>query len=186
MSSRSGLVESIATGASISSSMRRMYFTAVAGRSAHERAPRVLSCQPSKVSVDRAHQRLVRRRRRDVVEYRAVAAVAGAHLELRHAVEHVELGERDPLDAADLDRLAHQHGVEPAAAPAAAGHGAELTAALAEPAAGLVVELGGERPAAHARRIGLGDAEHIADGPRPDARAGAAWPASVLDEVTKG
>ena len=50
VSSRSGLVETIATGASISSSMRRMYFTAVAGRSAQLRAPWVLSFQPGIVS----------------------------------------------------------------------------------------------------------------------------------------
>jgi len=50
VSSRSGLVESRATGASISSSSRRMYLTAVAGSSAQERAPWVLSCQPSSVS----------------------------------------------------------------------------------------------------------------------------------------
>src|SRR5689334_13654733 len=50
VSSRSGLVESIDTGAWISSSMRRMYLIAVAGRSAQERAPRVLSPQPSSVS----------------------------------------------------------------------------------------------------------------------------------------
>ena len=46
---RSGLVDSSATGAPISSSMRRMYLTAVAGRSAQERAPWVLSDQPSRV-----------------------------------------------------------------------------------------------------------------------------------------
>jgi hypothetical protein len=50
VSSRSGLVESIATGAPISSSTRRMYLTAAAGRSAHERAPRVDSRQPGMVS----------------------------------------------------------------------------------------------------------------------------------------
>ena len=58
-----------------------------------------------------------------------------------------------PLDAADLHRLAHQHRVEPAAAPGAAGHGAELAAALAEDAADLVVELGGEGPAARPRVV---------------------------------
>jgi hypothetical protein len=50
VSSRSGLVDSIATGASISSSSRRMYLIAVAGSCAQERAPRVLSCQPSATS----------------------------------------------------------------------------------------------------------------------------------------
>jgi hypothetical protein len=47
VSSRSGLVESRVTGASVSSSMRRTYLTAWAGRSAQERAPRVEACQPS-------------------------------------------------------------------------------------------------------------------------------------------
>ena len=50
VSSRSGLVESMATGASISSSIRRMYLIAVAGRSIQLRAPRVDSGQPSIVS----------------------------------------------------------------------------------------------------------------------------------------
>ena len=47
VSSRSGLVESSATGASISSSTRRMYFTASAGSPAQLRAPRVLADQPA-------------------------------------------------------------------------------------------------------------------------------------------
>ena len=50
VSSRSGLVESSATGTPISSSTRRMYLIAVAGKSAQERAPWVLSLQPSRVS----------------------------------------------------------------------------------------------------------------------------------------
>ncbi len=50
VSSRSGLVERRATGASINSSMRRIYLIEVAGRSAQLRAPRVDSAQPSKLS----------------------------------------------------------------------------------------------------------------------------------------
>ena len=49
-SSRSGLVDSMATGAPISSSMRRTYLMVVAGKWAHDRAPRVLSDHPSMVS----------------------------------------------------------------------------------------------------------------------------------------
>ena len=41
MSSRSGLVETIAAGQPINSSIRRIYLIACAGRSAHERAPAV-------------------------------------------------------------------------------------------------------------------------------------------------
>jgi len=52
VSSRSGLVDNSPTGASISSSMRRMYLTAVAGRSAQLRAPWVLSVQPSQLSAE--------------------------------------------------------------------------------------------------------------------------------------
>lgn len=50
VSSRSGLVDRSATGTEINSSMRRMYLTAVAGRSAQLRPPWVLSRQPSMVS----------------------------------------------------------------------------------------------------------------------------------------
>src|SRR5258705_4029946 len=50
VSSRSGLVESSATGAPISSSTRRIYLIAVAGSSAHERAPRVDPLHPSRLS----------------------------------------------------------------------------------------------------------------------------------------
>jgi hypothetical protein len=47
VSSRSGLVDTSATGVSISSCTRWIYLIACAGRSAHERAPAVVSLQPS-------------------------------------------------------------------------------------------------------------------------------------------
>ncbi len=50
VSSRSGEVESMATGQSISSSTRRTYLIASAGNSPHVRAPTVLSDQPFMVS----------------------------------------------------------------------------------------------------------------------------------------
>ena len=50
VSSRSGLVESMATGQPTSSSIRRTYFIACAGKSAQERARAVGSCQPGIVS----------------------------------------------------------------------------------------------------------------------------------------
>ena len=50
VSSRSGLVESNATGHSTSSSIRLTYLIACAGRSAQDRAPAVLSFHPSTVS----------------------------------------------------------------------------------------------------------------------------------------
>ena len=145
VSSRSGLVESMATGQPISSSMRRTYLIACAGSSAHERAPAVVSDQPSMRLVDRRHPGLERGRRRQVVEALAVELVADADLQLLEAVEHVELGQRDAVDAARRAGLAHQRRVEPAAAALAPGDGAELVAALAEALADRVVELGRER-----------------------------------------
>src|SRR5262249_13112856 len=50
VSSRSGLVDSSATGQPISSSVRRTYLMAWAGSSAHDRARAVPSCQASAVS----------------------------------------------------------------------------------------------------------------------------------------
>ena len=151
--------------------MRRTYLIACAGRSAQLRAPARRLRPAFQRLVDRLHARLRVAARRQVVDALAVEPVADADLELVEAVEHVELGQRDAVDAADLDGLAHQHGVEPAAAPLAPRDGAELVPALAEPLADLVVELGRERPGADARRVGLGDAEHVADGARAHARA---------------
>src|SRR6185312_5095952 len=110
--------------------------------------------------VDRLDLGLQRSAGGQVVVCLPPALVAGADLDLVEPVEHVELGQRDAVNPADAAGLAHQHRVEPAAAPRPAGDGAELAAALAEPLTGFVVELGRERTAADACRIGLGDAEH--------------------------
>jgi hypothetical protein len=60
-------------------------------------------------------------------------AVAGADLERLEPVEHVELGQRDAVHARGLDAgLPHQCGVEPAAAALAARGGAEFMAPLAQ------------------------------------------------------
>ena len=69
----------------------------------------------------------------------------------------------------------------------AARHRAEFAAAFADGAAGLVVQFGRERAFADAGRIGLGDAQHIADRLGPEAGARwRRWTATVFDEVTKG
>src|SRR5215469_18568550 len=90
-------------------------------------------------------------------------AVAYADLQFGQAVEHVDFGEHEALDAAHLHRLAHEGGVEPSAAAAAAGDGAELMAAVAKHGARFVGEFGGERPRADAGAVGLGDPEDEAD-----------------------
>src|SRR5690606_29776948 len=56
----------------------------------------------------------------------AVEFVADADLDDLFAVEHVELGQGDAVDAVQLHSLTHHDGVEPAAAAPAAGVGAEF------------------------------------------------------------
>ena len=172
VSSRSGLVDRSATGHSISSSIWRTYFTAWAGRSAHERAPAVEFLPALEYGIDRLDAPLRVLPRRQPPDRLAVEPVAGAHIDLFQPVEHVELGEGDAIDARRLDRLAHHDGIEPAAAALSAGDSAELAPALADHLADGVRLLGRERPRADAGGIGLGDAEHIAERPRPDAGPG--------------
>src|SRR6516225_6422456 len=71
--------------------------------------------------VDRPRGRLGRHAGGEIRYLLAFDTVANADLELRKAVQHVELCERDAIDSTELDRLAHHGGVEPAAAPLAAG-----------------------------------------------------------------
>src|SRR5205085_3235663 len=99
-------------------------------------------------------------------------AVAGADLDAVEAREDVEEGEGDGGDAAEVDGVFDGDGVEPAAAAGAAGGGAVLVAALADVVADVVGLLGRERPAAHARAVGLHDADEVADGLRRHAGAG--------------
>ena len=108
-------------------------------------------------------------------------AVTGTDADRVEPVEHVDLGQRDAGHAADRRRLAHQHRVEPAAAPLAAGDGAEFVAALAQSLPGgplwsIWVELGRERAAADPRGIGLDDAQHEPGRAGPHAAAAAGGP----------
>ncbi|MBA7633276.1 hypothetical protein ES703_40838 [subsurface metagenome] len=107
-----------------------------------------------------------------MVDFLAVQPIAGADLNAVEAVENVELGQRQPSDAAGADGLPHQNRIEPAASARPAGIGAELPAPLADLAADLVVLLGRERTLADPGRVGLADAKHIADRARAHTGAG--------------
>src|SRR5712671_5254539 len=89
--------------------------------------------------VDRLNSGLGALAGRQMVDFLAVQHVAGADLDRVEPVQNIEFCQRQASDAAGADGLAHQHGVEPAAAPLAPGIGAELAAALADLAANLVV-----------------------------------------------
>ena len=66
-----------------------------------------------------------------------------------------------PGETVDLMRAPQRDGIEPAAAPFAAGGGAELLAARTELLTDVVEQLGRKRPGTDARGVGLGDAQHI-------------------------
>ncbi len=107
-----------------------------------------------------------------------VELVADADLDLVERVEHVELGQRDAVEAVDLGGVARGEGVEPAAAAGPSGRDAVLAPALADELADLVLaldHLGGEGAFADARGVGADDAEHAGDALRretqPDAGA---------------
>ena len=161
VSSRFGEVDSIVTGASINSSSRFTYLIACAGK--YRPGPRALgrSLPALQHLVNRLDPRLRTLRSRQIVDLMPIQPVADADFHFVEPVEHVQLRQRDAVDAAHLHRLAHQAGVEPAAAAWPAGHCAELMAALAEKPADLIDLLGGEGPLTHAGGIGLGDAEHM-------------------------
>src|SRR5207302_8574645 len=74
-------------------------------------------------------------------------------------------------DAVQLEGALERGGVEPAGTARPASRRAELLAALAQQLADAVGELGGERAAADARGVGLGDAEHVMQVMRPEAGA---------------
>ena len=68
--------------------------------------------------------------------------------------------------------MAHDHGIEPAAAPRPSGGGAELVAVLLQLLAEVVEQLGRKRAAADARGVRLDDADDAGDLIRGDAGAG--------------
>ena len=89
--------------------------------------------------------------------------VRRAHLHGLQRIEHVELRQRDRVEAVDAHRVAPDDRVEPPAAPRPPGGGPVLVTARLEQVGERSRELGGERPAAHARRIRLGHADHAVD-----------------------
>ena len=96
--------------------------------------------------IDRHHPGLGALAGRQMVDFLAVQHVAGADLDRVEAVENIELGQRQAVDAAGADGLPHQHGIEPAAAALAPGVDAELLAAAADLLADLVVSSVGNGP----------------------------------------
>src|SRR5690606_29283036 len=96
-----------------------------------------------------------------VVEHLAVHPVADADLQRLQAVEHIQLGQGDAVDAVDGDRLAYQHGVEPAATTGPAGVDPDFPTDGGEVLAHRVVEFAGEGSLTDPGGVGLHDAQHV-------------------------
>src|SRR4029077_15134955 len=101
--------------------------------------------------------------------------ISDADLDLLKAVEDVEFGERQALNAAGAHGLTHQNCAEPAAAPRPSGDDAEFLAALAERFADLIGLFGRKRSRADAGRVGLADAKDVVDCARAPTRTGRRW-----------
>ena len=122
--------------------------------------------------INRLNARLLGRIGGQIVNRLAVQHIAGANLNLVKAVQHIELGQRNAVNARRLDHLAHQHRIKPATAPLAPRHRAEFMAAFAQLLPDFIILLGRERPLAHPRGVGFGDAQHMIERGRAKPAAG--------------
>ena len=100
---------------------------------------------------------------REVLDPLAIEFVGHAHLDLIELIEHIELGDRQAVEAVDLHRVAADHAVEPAAAPASAGGGAVFAAAVTEVVVEAALQFGGKRTLAHPGGVSLRHADHPVD-----------------------
>mmetsp|Transcript_23197 Transcript_23197/g.54782 ORF Transcript_23197/g.54782 Transcript_23197/m.54782 type:complete len:566 (+) Transcript_23197:2995-4692(+) len=112
---------------------------------------------------------------RQDVDQLAIQFVADADLDLGQAIQHIELGQAQAGDAVDDGGTLQRSRVQPAAAARTTGDRAPLLPdggqVVADGAGHLPVELGREGAGADARRVGLGDAEHVVQHLRPHAGA---------------
>ena len=153
----------------LSTSCKRCrYARAVAGRSAIRRQSAIGSLHPgnSSTSICRSGSPAC-----------AKTGAAAAHAITRHesdsleAGQHVELGDDRARQSVERDRVPRGDGIEPSATARASGHRSELAALTAQLLAAFVVQLRRQRARAHARAVGLEDADHAADGAGADAES---------------
>ena len=95
--------------------------------------------------------------------------VGHTNLKFVEFVQHIELGDGQAIKAVHTNGIASDHTVEPTAAPAAAGGGAELTTSVAEMIVEAAIEFGGEWPFSNSGCVGLGHTDHPVDQGRPHA-----------------
>src|SRR3954447_9749068 len=139
-----------------------------------ERANAVNRLVPAgKRLVDRPRARQELGRRRPRLDPPSIQLVRDAQPELGDSGQDVELVEHDRAAAVDPDRVANRDGIEPADTARPARRRADLVAALRDPLADRVRQLGRKRPRSDACRIRLHDADDLVDLERPDPATGA-------------
>src|SRR5690606_30420573 len=87
-----------------------------------------------------------------------------AHLDLLQTVEHVQFGQGDTADPRRQHRLPYEDRVEPPTATFTPRNCAEFVTTLSKEVPHIAEILCGKRSFPDARGVGLGDAEHVADG----------------------
>src|SRR6185437_10945010 len=95
------------------------------------------------------------------------------HPDRVEAVQYIELGDAESRDAGVDYGAPESHGIEPTAAPAPAGDGAEFVPDPREVLPVAVEELRREGTRADPRRIRFHDPEHVVEDPRSQSRTGA-------------
>ena len=173
VSSRLGLVESSATGAPISSSSRRTYLIAL-GRQFRPGARASGRFRPALHRlVDRLDAGLRSLRGRQVVDPLAVEPVADADLQLVGSPSSTS----SLVSAMPLMPPTVRVWRTSTASNQPQRRGRPVTVPNSRPRSPRScpvssLQFGRERPLADARRVGLGDAEHVVDGARAEAGAG--------------
>jgi hypothetical protein len=93
----------------------------------------------------------------------AINIVGRADFQFRKPAEDIEQHDGERIDSAQPASVAQRDDIEPAATARTPRDGAILVSAISKVLADFVVLFGGKRSAAHARRIGLHDADAMLD-----------------------
>ena len=87
--------------------------------------------------------------------------VGSADLYFFKPIQYIELSDTEAAHSVQFDHSAQSHGIQPAATAWPAGRCTELIAPPGQAFTRLVKQLGGERAAANAGHVGLGDPQHV-------------------------
>src|SRR5690606_9983747 len=104
------------------------------------------------------------------VQELALVAVTHTNLDLLNAVQHIQLGDAQTGNTVDHDRTLHGSSIKPATTTRTTRYGTELLAHGSQTHAGVIQQFGREWTRTHARGVGLGDTQHVAQFLRANTR----------------